>query len=121
MKSLFERIGGIDAIRATVVKLYERLLTDGRLSPFFEGIDIETLRRSQNAFLTMATGGPNNYTGEGLRHAHARLVKVGLSDEHFDAVITHMGEAMSELGVEKSLINEAAALVETTRADVLNK
>ncbi len=121
MKALYDRIGGGDAIKALVVKLYERLLTDGKLAHFFEGVDIPALRRSQNAFLMMATGGPHHYTGSSLRSAHAKLVKAGLSDEHFDAVLAHMGGAMKELGVDEKLIEEAATLVESTRNDVLSK
>ncbi len=32
----------------------------------------------QIAFMTMAFGGPHNYTGRDLRTAHARLVERGL-------------------------------------------
>ncbi len=120
--SIYQRIGGKDAVRATVVKLYEKILEDERLIPFFEETDMDVLRRSQTAFIVMALGGPHNYTGSGLRNAHRHLVREkGLSDEHFDAVADHLVAAMQELGVERPLIDEAIAVVAGTRDDVLCK
>lgn len=119
--TLFERIGGKDAVTATVVRLYEKILADETLAPFFEGVDMSALRRSQIAFVTLAFGGFNNYSGKNLRSAHAGLVKQGLNDKHFNAVATHLSNAMKELGVNDDLIKEALSIVETTRNDVLGK
>ena len=120
-ESLFERIGGEGAVGAAVAKLYQKVLDDKLLAPYFDDIDIERLRRSQSAFVMMAFGGPNNYTGQNLRRAHARLVENGLSDIHFDAVAMHLKAAMEELNVAQELIIEALEIVETTRDDVLNR
>lgn len=120
-QTLFERIGGEAAVSATVARLYERILNDDRIAHFFDDVDINTLRRSQSAFVKMAFGGPNHYTGKGMRNAHAPLVAKGLNDSHFDAVAGHLVGAMQELDVPQPLIDEAIAIVETTRDDVLNK
>lgn len=118
--SLFERIGGDSAVRATVIKMYDKILDDPELAPFFENIDVDTLRLSQTAFVTFAFGGPNHYSGKALRAAHKNAVADGLSDLHFDRVATHLESAMRELEVPAPLIAEALAIVGTTRADVLN-
>lgn len=119
--SLYERIGGEAAVRATVLKMYEKILADEDLAPFFENSDVEALRRSQSAFVTYAFGGPNNYTGKGMRAAHGKAVAEGLNSSHFDKVAGHLRDAMRELNVPAGLIGEALAIVETTRVDVLNK
>ena len=119
--SLFERIGGEAAVKATVLKMYGKILDDDLLAPFFENIDIDALRLSQSAFVTYAFGGPNHYTGKGLRHAHAGAVSQGLASEHFDRVATHLKTAMEELKVPADLIAEAIAIVGSTRADVLGQ
>jgi hemoglobin len=75
----------------------------------------------QKAFFTMAFGGPNNYTGTDLRNAHARLVKMGLNNDHFNIVMEHLGATMKELNVPAELIAQAAAIAESTRNDVLGK
>ena len=120
-QSLYTRLGGKDAVTATVVKLYEKVLLDEKLQPFFDGVDIVRIRNSQVAFVTMALGGPHNYTGASLRHAHARLVGQGLTDIHFDAVAHHFSDALHELKVPVALIKEALETIESTRNDVLNR
>ena len=119
--SLYMRIGGDSAVTATVVKLYEKLLDDPQLAPFFEDINVEHLRLSQTAFVTHAFGGPSKYRGKSLRIAHANAVAHGLSDEHFNLTADHLRDAMHELGVDEALITEALAIVESTRDDVLNR
>lgn len=118
-KPLFERIGGDAAVKATVVKMYDKILDDDLLAPFFEDIDVDRLRHSQSAFVTYAFGGPNHYTGQSMRNAHRGAVAQGISDEHFDRVATHLKSAMEELDVPADLIAEALAIVGSTRADVL--
>lgn len=120
-QNLYERIGGESAVRATVLKMYEKILADEVLAPFFEDIDVEALRRSQSAFVTYAFGGPNHYTGKNMRAAHANSVKNGLSDVHFDLVAGHLKSAMEELNVPTNLIDEALNIVGSTRTDVLNR
>ena len=121
LTSLFDRIGGTTAVRMAVAKMYDKILSDEELAIFFDDIDVDALRRSQTAFVTMAFGGPDHYDGANLRRAHTRLVEQGLSDRHFDAVAGHLEDAMRELGVAESLITEALAIVESTRKDVLNQ
>ena len=121
-KSLFERIGGMDAVKATVDKMYDKILADPLLIPFFKDLDMARQRRSQTAFMVMAFGGPHAYTGDDLTNAHARLVKYqGLSEVHFGAVAGHLKASLEELKVPADLINEVLTLVGTTKDAVLGK
>ena len=120
-KSLYERIGGAAAVEATVSKLYDKVLNDAALTPFFKDISIDALRNSQAAFVTYAFGGPNRYSGESLRNVHKKSVEDGLNDTHFDLVATHLRTSMEKLDVPADLVDEAMALVGSTRDDVLNK
>ena len=120
-RSVYDQIGGDSAVRATVIKLYDKILSDDELAPFFENIEVEKLRLSQIAFVTYAFGGPNHYHGATLRAAHKNAVGHGLSDRHFDRVALHLKTAMQELSVPDGLIEEALAIVEKTRPDVLNR
>ncbi len=120
-QSVYERIGGEGAVNAAVDLFYRKVLADDRINSFFEGTDMEKQAAKQKAFLTMALGGPNNYTGADMRKGHAHLVERGLNDAHFDAVMEHLGATLKELGVADDLIGEAAAIAESTRNDVLGK
>lgn len=119
--SLFDRIGGDAAVNAAVDIFYRKVLADDRICEFFDGVDMDKQAAKQKAFLTMAFGGPNNYTGEDMRKGHAHLVARGLNDSHFDAAVEDLGATLKELGVADELIGEVAAIAETTRNDVLGK
>jgi hemoglobin len=119
--TLFDRLGGDAAVNAAVDIFYRKVLMDDRINAFFEGVDMDKQAAKQKAFLTMAFGGPNNYSGEDMRRGHAHLVARGLNDSHFDAVVENLGATLKELGVADELIAEVAAIAETTRNDVLGK
>jgi hemoglobin len=120
-KSLYERIGGEPAVNAAVDIFYRKVLNDHRINRFFDNVDMEKQAAKQKAFLTMAFGGPHNYTGEDMRKGHEHLVKMGLNDSHFDAVVEDLGATLEELNVPQELINEVVEICETTRNDVLGR
>jgi hemoglobin len=119
--TLYERIGGEPAVNAAVELFYRKVLSDHRINRFFDNADMDKQIAKQKAFFTMAFGGPNSYTGQDMRNAHAGLVKMGLNEEHFNAVMEHLGATLTELKVPGDLIAEAAAIAESTRNDVLGK
>ena len=119
--SLYDQIGGEAAVDAAVELFYRKVLSDYRINRFFDKTNMEEQIAKQKAFFTMAFGGPNNYTGGDMRNVHARLVKMGLNDSHFDAVMEHLGASLTELNVPGELIAQAAAIAESTRNDVLGK
>lgn len=121
MSTLYEQLGGAAAVDAAVDVFYRKVLADDRISRFFDGVDMQRQAAKQKAFLTFAFGGPNNYTGLDMRKGHAHLVERGLNDSHFDAVVENLAATLKELGVGQDLIDQVAAVAETTRNDVLGK
>lgn len=119
--TLYEQLGGEAAVNAAVDIFYRKVLTDHRINRFFDDVDMIKQAAKQKAFLTMAFGGPHNYTGEDMRKGHAHLVKLGLDDSHFDAVIENLGATLVELNVPQALIAQVAAIGESTRNDVLGR
>jgi hemoglobin len=120
-ESLYEKLGGEAAVNAAVDIFYRKVLSDDRISSFFEDVDMEKQAAKQKAFLTMAFGGPHNYSGLDMRAGHAHLVERGLDDTHVDAVIENLAATLRELGVQEALINQVAAIAESTRNDVLGR
>lgn len=118
-KPLFERIGGEVAVNAAVDIFYYKVLTDKSIAHFFNTIDMNNQKAKQKGFLTMALGGPNEYSGSDMRKAHAPLVAKGLSNEHFIAVVEHLTTTLQELGVEQELIDEVMRITDNTHDDVL--
>lgn len=119
--TLYDRLGGAPAITAAAELFYRKVLSDDRIAHFFDDVDMERQVAKQAAFLAMALGGPNAYTGQDLRAAHAGLVARGLSDVHFDAVLENLAATLQELGVAKAEIAEAAGIAASVRPEVLNR
>lgn len=121
MPTLYEKLGGSAAVDAAVDKFYRRVLADDRIAHFFDGVDMDKQAAKQKSFLTMAFGGPNNYTALDMKTGHAHLVERGLNDDHFNAVVENLGATLKDMGVGDDLIAEVAATAETTREDVLGR
>ena len=121
MTTLYERLGGAPAMEAAVDIFYRKVLSDDRISRFFEDVDMDRQAAKQRAFLTMVTGGPNQYTGLDMRRGHAHLVVQGLNDDHFDAVVELLAGTLAELGANPTDIAGVGALANSVRDDVLNR
>jgi hemoglobin len=119
--SLFDQLGGVAAVDAAVDIFYRKVLADHRINRFFDNSDMEKQAAKQKAFLTMAFGGPNNYSGTDMRTAHAHLVKMGLNDSHFDAVMEHLIATLNDLNVPQPLVDQVDKIAESVRNDVLGK
>ena len=117
MESLFDKLGGHEAVDTAVDVFYRKVLSDPGIGHFFDSIDMDEQIAKQKAFLTMAFGGPNNYTGKDLRDAHKAM---DLKEAHFQAVATHLEDTLKELNVKEELISEVMAIAGGAREDVLN-
>lgn len=124
MTTLFDKLGGADAVNLAVDKFYDRVLQDDRIKHFFADVDMAKQRSHQKAFLTYAFGGTDQYDGRYMREAHRALVENhGLSSEHFDAVAEDLMETLKEMGVPEDLMAEVAAVAAAPqhKRDVLNQ
>ncbi|MCA9409145.1 MAG: group 1 truncated hemoglobin [Candidatus Omnitrophica bacterium] len=121
MSTLYERLGGQEAVNAAVDIFYRKMMGDERVNYFFDNTDMDKQIAKQKSFLTMAFGGPNNYTGKNMRDAHKPLLEKGLNDTHVDIVIQHLGDTLKELGVNDNDISEVAGIANSVRDDVLSR
>src|SRR3954467_11876324 len=119
--SLYEQIGGEAAVDAAVDVFYRKVLSDDRISRFFDDVDMDRQIAKQKGFLTMVFGGPVAYTGKEMREGHAHLIKRGLDGSHVNVVIELLGESLREVGAPEHLIAKVAGIAESARADVLNR
>ena len=119
--NLYEKIGGDAAVNAAVDIFYRKVLSDDRISHFFDDVGMERQAAKQKAFLTVAFRGPNNYSGKDMREGHKHLIERGLNESHFDAVMENLASTLEELHVPGDLIAQVAAIAESTRNDVLNR
>src|SRR5207244_8792485 len=81
MASLYERLGGIDAITAVVDSFVARCAGDDRINSKFARTDVQRLKRMLVDQVCEAAGGPCHYTGRGLRETHDGMaVTAGTAD-----------------------------------------
>jgi hemoglobin len=99
--SIYDDIGGADAVSAAVDEFYRRVLGDPELAGYFEDVDINRLRRHQRSFIAAAIGGPEPYVGRTMREAHAPF---HIAPEDFDGVVAHLVETLAGLGVPQPTI-----------------
>ena len=80
-KSLYERLGGYDAIAAVTEALMVRIKDDDTLRRFYDHRGADGIAREQQLlvdFLCAASGGPMVYTGRDMTTVHAGM---GLDEE----------------------------------------
>jgi hemoglobin len=116
MPSIYDRLGGHDALKVAVDQLYDRLVADPELAPYFAGRDVGRLARHMRPFIAAAVGGPDLYRGRDMRAAHAGL---DISGAHFDRTVGHLVAVLRDLGVDQSLIAEVGATLEPLRAVIV--
>src|SRR5262245_38652612 len=95
-KSLFDRLGGLPAIKAVVEEFVARTTTDPRIKERFFNTDAENLKRLLTEFVCMATGGPCKYTGRDMATSHAGM---DLVDEEFTALVENLAGSLDKFKV----------------------
>jgi hemoglobin len=116
MASVYDEIGGGDAVAAAVDNFYVRVLGDAELAPYFERTDMRKQKSHMRAFLAAALGGPQLYAGRDMRAAHAGA---GVSGFAFDRVVVHLVATLDGLGVPQDTIAAIGGKLAPLRADIV--
>ncbi|MFC6939489.1 group 1 truncated hemoglobin [Salinirubellus sp. GCM10025818] len=114
--TVFDRMGGHEAVESVVDEFYDRVLNDERVLHHFEGTDTTALRAHQVQFISAVTGGPVEYTGLDMREAHRGM---GITDEEFDVVAEHLDRALAENGVSGADRERVLTEVESLRPEIV--
>lgn len=116
--SLYDDIGGAPAISLAVSVFYHRVVADESLARWFGDVDLDRLVAHQRAFLTVALGGPDLFTGRQMHAAHGGL---GITDEAFDAVIEHLAYALLDVGLSHEQVTGVIAGIAPLRDDIVDE
>ena len=115
-KSLYDRLGGGDAINALTESWVARVGGDDRANGKFTRTDIDRLKKELVDQLCEATGGPCTYTGRSMLETHDGMqVTAG----EFDVVMQHLDAALDELNVPKTEQDELVDLLRPMRDDIV--
>ena len=103
-KVLFERLGGASAVADIVNEMYDRVLADPELAPFFGDTSMDHLRKMQFHFLASAFDGPVEYSGAELTQIHANR---GIKAKHFAKFCGHFADILEERNVAPRDVDDA--------------
>ena len=118
---LYKRIGGSEAILASVDVFYRMVLADAALRPFFDGAKMDRLAGRQAMFISMLLGVRGNDAEENIKKAHAGSRLLGLNDSHFDLMMKYFRASMEEVKMPADAIDQIMVKLQGTRGAVLDQ
>ncbi|MGH3622188.1 MAG: group I truncated hemoglobin [Sciscionella sp.] len=117
MTSIYEQIGGQDALVVVVDDLYRRILADPNLAGFFTGTNLARLKGKQVEFFADALGGPEEYSGQSMRQVHRGR---GIAQQHFNLVAGHLTDALLAGGVPEPVTEQIIGVVAPLSTEIVS-
>ncbi|HEY6857467.1 MAG TPA: group 1 truncated hemoglobin [Mycobacterium sp.] len=116
--TLYEKIGGHDALEVVVEDFYCRVLDDDHLSSFYAGADMKRVKAKQVEFLSAVLGGPGPYTGLPIKHAHEGR---GITMHHFAMVAAHLADSLCAAGLHPDTITEILGAIAPLAGEIASE
>jgi hemoglobin len=120
-KSLYDRLGGYNAIAAVTDDFIGRLVSDKRFARFFSGHSKDSLKRIRQHIvdqLCEAAGGPCAYTGRTMKASHEGL---NITEEDWQVAVDHLAATLDKFKVPKREKDEMLGAVSKFKNDIVEK
>ena len=120
-KSLYQRLGGYDAIAAVSDDFITRLATDKKFERFFSSLSNDSKKRLRQHVVNQIceiTGGPCIYTGRDMKTAHTGL---GISEKDWQVSVNHLIATLDKFKVPKKEKDELLAGVSALKKDIVEQ
>jgi hemoglobin len=114
--SLYDRLGGKDAITAVVKDFVQRVAADSRINAQFANTDIPALEGKLVDQICEATGGPCKYTGKDMKTVHAGMK---ITDADFDALVEDLKASLDHFKVGAKEQEELLGALGGMRGDIV--
>jgi hemoglobin len=114
--TLYERLGGQDAIVAVVDAFIARCAADARINGKFARTDMPRLRANLIDQVCEATGGPCSYTGRDMRTTHDGM---GVTAGEFDALVEDLVATLDQFGVPEAEKGELLGTLAPMRSAIV--
>jgi hemoglobin len=115
-KTLYERVGGMPAIKALVIGTKDRIVKDPRVNVYFAGFDLDPIVEHFIQLACVATGGPCKYQGRSMKETHKGM---HITNAAFDAVMEDIMFTAKKLKVKQPEQDEIADLFNGLRKDIV--
>jgi hemoglobin len=120
-KTLYQRLGGYDAIAAVSDEFIGRLGTGKLLSRFVVGLSEDSKKRLRQHlvdFLCNATGGPCLYLGRDMKTSHTGL---GINEADWKEGVDALVATLDKFKVKDKEKNEVLGAVSGLKKDIVEK
>jgi hemoglobin len=120
-KTLYQRLGGYDALAAIVDDFGPRIGADERFKRFFGGHSRETQMRQRQLLLDLIcqmTGGPCTYIGRDLKTTHGGL---GITQAEWEAAGGLFVQTLAKLKVGEREQQDLMGLIAAREKDIVEK
>ncbi|TMD43267.1 MAG: group 1 truncated hemoglobin [Chloroflexi bacterium] len=114
--SLYERLGGMEAITAVIDDFRDRVAADTRINQKFARTDLGRLKKMLVDQVCEATGGPCRYTGRSMKEAHAGM---GVTDGEFAALVGDLVATLDRFKVPKAEQNEILGVLGPLKPEIV--
>ncbi|MBX3157783.1 MAG: group 1 truncated hemoglobin [Deltaproteobacteria bacterium] len=115
-KSLYDRLGGKDAITAVVKDFVGNVVADKRINKFFAKADGAKLTDHLVNQVCQATGGPCKYTGKDMKTAHKGM---GIKEADFNALVEDLVKSLDKFKVPKAEKDELLGALGGMKGDIV--
>jgi len=118
-RTLYDRLGGYDAVSAVVNNLLPRLMADPLLGRFWQNRGDDGIAREKQLlvdFLCASAGGPIYYTGRDMKLSHKGM---RISDADWQAFLGHLNATLDAFPVPAQERAEVLAFIDSTKADIV--
>jgi hemoglobin len=115
-QTLYDRLGGGNAVVAVVDDFVARCAADSRINPKFARTDVARLKAMLVDQVTGATGGPGTYTGRGMRETHDGM---GVTAGEFDALVADLVATLKQFNVPDAEQQELLGILGPLRSDIV--
>ena len=115
-RSLYERLGGLDAVTAVVRAVVDRQMKDDRIDQKFARTNVDRLIKEFVDFICQATGGPCTYTGRDMTEAHHDM---GVTNGEFQAFVDDVVAVLGDFKVGKAEQDELLDALAPLQAEIV--
>jgi hemoglobin len=115
-RTLYERLGGKNAVVAVVDEFVARCAADSRINPKFARTDVPRLKSMLVEQVSAATGAPVTYTGRSMRETHDGMA---VTAGEFDALVADLVATLSQFNVPQAEQQDLLGILGPLRGDIV--
>lgn len=121
-QSLYQRLGGVYNIAPVVDEFLEVLYIDDvlnanpRIKEARDRVPKAYLKYHVTSMVCQASGGPEKYTGRGMKESHQHL---NITEKEWQAMLVDFKKVLDKFKVPGQEQNELIAIVESTKKDIV--